>query len=78
MGVELDPASASEEEKRSFAKYIALHKSLRHLLHTGDHFRCDTAHKASQGWGVVIPTPPSKYELRSHFEPLDLRWNSSQ
>ena len=53
MGVELDPARASEEEKRGFAKYIALHKSLRHLLHTGDYFRCDTAHKESQAWGVV-------------------------
>ena len=27
---------------------------------------------------VEIPIPPSEYELRSHFEPLDLRWNSSQ
>ncbi len=53
MGVELDPARASEEEKRGFAKYIALHKSLRHLLHTGNYFRCDTAHKESQAWGVV-------------------------
>ena len=53
MGVELDPARAPEEEKRGFAKYIALHKSLRHLLHTGDFFRCDTAHKESQAWGVV-------------------------
>ena len=53
MGVELDPARASEGEKRDFAKYIALHKSLRHLLHTGDYFRCDTAHKESQAWGVV-------------------------
>ena len=26
----------------------------------------------------VIPIPPSKHELRSHFEPLDLRWSSSQ
>ncbi len=26
----------------------------------------------------IIPIPPSKYELRSHFEQLDLRWNSSQ
>ncbi len=27
---------------------------------------------------VLIPIPPSKYELRSHFGQLDLRWNSSQ
>lgn len=53
MGVELDPASASEEEKQSFAEYIALHKSLRKTLHTGDHFRCDTAHQDTQAWGVV-------------------------
>ncbi|MBO9481428.1 alpha-galactosidase [Salinisphaera sp. G21_0] len=69
MGVELDPASASEEEKRSFAKYIALHKSLRHLLHTGDHFRCDTAHKASQGWGVVST---DKQEAVVMFAQLDM------
>ena len=27
---------------------------------------------------MVIPIPPSKHELRSHSEPLELRWNSSQ
>ncbi|WP_354009243.1 arginine deiminase-related protein [Endozoicomonas lisbonensis] len=27
---------------------------------------------------TLIPNPPSKHELRSHFESLDLRWNSSQ
>ena len=53
MGVELDPAGASDEEKQSFAEYIALHKSLRNTLHTGDHFRCDTAHQDTQAWGVV-------------------------
>ena len=53
MGVELDPASASEEDKAAFAKYIALHKSVRALMHSGDHFRCDTDHKATQAWGVV-------------------------
>ena len=53
MGVELDPAGASEDEKHSFAEYIALHKSLRNTLHTGDHFRCDPAHQYTQAWGVV-------------------------
>lgn len=53
MGVELDPACASEEEKAAFANYIALHKSLRELLHTGEYFRCDTAHKETQGCGVI-------------------------
>lgn len=53
MGVELDPAGASEEEKQAFAEYITLHKSLRSTLHTGDYFRCDTAHQDTQAWGVV-------------------------
>ncbi|WP_036829065.1 alpha-galactosidase, partial [Photobacterium sanctipauli] len=53
MGVELDPVKATNEEKATMAKYIALHKSLRQLLHSGDHFRCDTAHQGTQAWGVV-------------------------
>lgn len=53
MGVELDPVKATNEEKATMVKYIALHKSLRQLLHSGDHFRCDTAHQGTQAWGVV-------------------------
>ncbi|USE37603.1 alpha-galactosidase [Endozoicomonas sp. SCSIO W0465] len=53
MGVELDPVRACEEEKRGFARYISLYKSLRQLLYTGDFFRYDTAHRESQAWGVV-------------------------
>ncbi|KAA8998906.1 alpha-galactosidase [Affinibrenneria salicis] len=42
MGVELDPLSAPEEEQQAFARYIALHKHLRPLLHSGVAFRLDT------------------------------------
>ncbi len=41
MGVELDPVKESAEERAGFAKYIALHKQLRPLLHSGDVFRLD-------------------------------------
>ena len=41
MGVELDPVKESEEERQGFAKYIALHKQLRPLLHSGENFRLD-------------------------------------
>lgn len=41
MGVELDPVKESAEELAGFAKYIALHKQLRPLLHSGDVFRLD-------------------------------------
>ena len=68
MGVELDPARASEEEKASFAKYIALHKQLRPLLHSGDYFRCDTAHKASQAWGVVSTDQSEAVLMYSQLE----------
>lgn len=41
MGMELDPASASEEQKASFSQYIELHKRFRELLHSGDLVRFD-------------------------------------
>ncbi|PSW10248.1 alpha-galactosidase [Photobacterium rosenbergii] len=53
MGVELDPVKATEQEKATMKKYISLHKSLRTLLHTGEHFRCDTDHQDTQAWGVI-------------------------
>ncbi|UYM16037.1 alpha-galactosidase [Endozoicomonas euniceicola] len=41
MGVELDPVQESEEQKRSMAYYIALHKKYRTLIHSGTSFRLD-------------------------------------
>ena len=68
MGVELDPASASEEEKQAFAKYIALHKSFRGLLHAGNHFRCDTDVKETQAWGVVSEDQQEAVLMYSQFK----------
>ncbi|WP_117235262.1 alpha-galactosidase [Vibrio maerlii] len=52
MGVELDPVKESEVEKQAFAKYIALHKQYRHLLHTGDSFYLDSNDKTRHAYGV--------------------------
>ena len=68
MGVELDPASAPEDEKQVFAKYIALHKTFRHLLHTGDHFRCDTDVKETQAWGVVSENKEEAILMYAQFK----------
>ena len=42
MGVELDPVKSDTEEQQGFTRYIALHKQLRPLLHSGNAFRLDT------------------------------------
>ncbi|MEC6814683.1 alpha-galactosidase [Photobacterium toruni] len=39
MGLELDPVSASDDEKQTFSDYIHLHKKWRNLLHTGKNYR---------------------------------------
>ncbi|WP_405055144.1 alpha-galactosidase [Vibrio sp. SG41-7] len=52
MGVELDPVKENEEEKQAFAKYIALHKQYRHLLHSGDSFYLDNNDKTRHAYGV--------------------------
>lgn len=52
MGVELDPVKVPAKEKQSFAKYIALHKTYRHLLHRGRSFRLDAADKHQNIYGV--------------------------
>ena len=52
MGVELDPVKEPKEERESFAKYIALHKEYRKLLHSGRSFRLDTPDKRQNIYGV--------------------------
>ncbi|PJG86561.1 alpha-galactosidase [Conservatibacter flavescens] len=52
MGVELDPVKEAAE-KAGFAKYIALHKSLRTLLHSGNVVRVDTRDETQLIHGVV-------------------------
>ncbi|MDB1123151.1 alpha-galactosidase [Vibrio algarum] len=52
MGVELDPVKVPEEEKLAFAKYIALHKEFRQLLHTGRSFRLNASDKRQHIYGV--------------------------
>lgn len=53
MGVELDPVKESEAERQGFSKYIALHKQLRPLLHSGKVFRLDRQDPASLVNGVI-------------------------
>lgn len=53
MGVELDPVKVNEQEKATFAHYIALHKQLRTLLHSGDVFRLEMDDDKAQAVGVV-------------------------
>lgn len=47
MGVELDPVSEPQSEQQAFARYIALHKQLRPLLHSGTLLRVDHADKST-------------------------------
>lgn len=53
MGIELDPARASDEEQRGFAHYIALHRQWRDLLHSGDVVRLDHPDPATLAHGVI-------------------------
>jgi alpha-galactosidase len=52
MGVELDPVKVPKEERAAFARYIALHKEYRELLHSGRSFRLDTPDKRQNIYGV--------------------------
>ncbi|CFV19370.1 alpha-galactosidase [Yersinia pseudotuberculosis] len=47
MGVELDTVSESPAEQQAFARYIALHKQLRPLLHSGNTIRLDHPDKTT-------------------------------
>ncbi|MGL5040392.1 MAG: alpha-galactosidase, partial [Aeromonas sp.] len=53
MGIELDPVKESAQEKAGFAKYIALHKQYRELLHTGTTYRIAADDGAQMIHGVV-------------------------
>jgi alpha-galactosidase len=52
MGVELDPVKESDVEKANFARYIALHKQYRPLLHSGDVFYLDSSDRTRNVYGV--------------------------
>ncbi|WP_211252098.1 alpha-galactosidase [Vibrio rhizosphaerae] len=53
MGIELDPVKEDVAEKERFAHYVALHQSLRPLLHTGINWRIPTDDDAHQAQAVV-------------------------
>jgi alpha-galactosidase len=53
MGVELDPVKESDQEKQAFAKYIALHKQYRDILHHGQSFYLDSIDGTRLAYGVV-------------------------
>ncbi|WGE56144.1 alpha-galactosidase [Actinobacillus equuli] len=71
MGVELDPVKEGEEERKNFAKYIALHKSLRELLHSGTAFRLDRKDPACLVNGVVAQDSSQAVVLISQLAMLD-------
>ncbi|WGE62216.1 alpha-galactosidase [Actinobacillus equuli] len=71
MGVELDPVKEGEEERKNFAKYIALHKSLRELLHSGTAFRLDRQDPACLVNGVVAQDSSQAVVLISQLAMLD-------
>jgi alpha-galactosidase len=53
MGVEWDLTAVSEQERAALAQWIALHKELRGLLHSGDVVHADLANPALLLEGVV-------------------------
>ncbi|HEJ9057652.1 TPA: alpha-galactosidase [Serratia fonticola] len=55
MGIELDPVKEGDTEQLGFVRYVALHKSLRPLLHSGDVIRIDHHDPSTQINGVVAP-----------------------
>ncbi|WP_411991739.1 alpha-galactosidase [Agarivorans sp. DSG3-1] len=52
MGVELDPVAVDAEQREQFAHYIALHKSLRPLLHSGTFLQLAASDSSWQAYGV--------------------------
>ena len=71
MGVELDPVKEGEEERQNFAKYIALHKSLRDLLHSGKSFRLDRKDPASLVNGIASQDGSQAVVLINQLTMLD-------
>ncbi|HET6988927.1 MAG TPA: alpha-galactosidase, partial [Kribbella sp.] len=55
FGIEWDIASASPEEREELAGWVALHKELRPLLHTGKVVRADRGPEDFLLHGVVAP-----------------------
>lgn len=53
MGIELDPVKEEESEKQGFERYVALHKALRPLLHSGTTWRICADDPAHQIQAVV-------------------------
>ncbi|BFU59683.1 MULTISPECIES: alpha-galactosidase [Rodentibacter] len=73
MGVELDPVKESAEERAGFAKYIALHKQLRPLLHGGDVFRLDYHEPNTILHGVVAKDKSQAVVLISQSDMPDYK-----
>ncbi|AOF54182.1 alpha-galactosidase [Rodentibacter caecimuris] len=73
MGVELDPVKESEEECIGFAKYIALHKQLRPLLHGGEVFRLDYHDDKTLLHGVVAKDKSQAVVLVSQLDMPDYK-----
>ena len=73
MGVELDPVKESAEERAGFAKYIALHKEFRPLLHSGNVFRLDHHDAQTLLHGVVAQDKSQALLLVSQLDMPDYK-----
>lgn len=73
MGVELDPVKETAQERAGFAKYIALHKQLRPLLHSGDVFRLDHHDDSTFIHGVVAKDQTEGVVLISQLDMPDYK-----
>ncbi|ASK26803.1 alpha-galactosidase [Neisseria chenwenguii] len=74
MGVELDPVKEGDEECAGFAKYIALHKELRPLLHSGDVTRLDSIDENTLINGVVAKDKSQAVFLVSQLDQPEYKY----
>lgn len=79
MGMELDPASASEQQKSEFSRFIAIHKQFRELAHSGELVRFDYPDPTVNASGVISQDKQqavitvAQIQSRSYTLPLPLR-----
>ncbi len=79
MGMELDPAAATEEQKLEFSEYIKLHKQVRQLVHSGDLIRLDYPDATATATAVISKdrseavVSVAQVQTRNYTLPLPLR-----
>ncbi|MGF1698547.1 alpha-galactosidase [Vibrio lamellibrachiae] len=79
MGMELDPASASNSQKSDFSHFISIHKQFRKLVHSNDLVRFDYPDPTVNAYGVIsidkqeAIVSVAQIQSRSYTLPLPLR-----